>query len=130
MSASLNAAVAFVAAVIVGGCQTKPRVITLTPGGRNVRVVYDQRDVAADCRAVGQMSAEDGITEGPGHYDGTEERAVLKLRNSAADAGANLILFSDPQHRRYPGYVVVEIVLDCAECGQTVTMFGTAYTCE
>ena len=130
MNASLSAAVLLVAAILASGCRTGLPAIALTPRGQNVRVVYDQHDVAAGCRTVAHLSAEDGITEGPGHYSGSVERAVLRLRNNAADVGANMVLLLSSRRREDPGYVVTEVAVDCPKCGQTVVVSGTAYACE
>jgi hypothetical protein len=104
--------------------------IRTAPGSDRVVVVHSLEEVPGACHSLGPVAASDGQTEGAGHYDGTTERALQRLKNRTAEIGGNLLFSPDNRDKRYADSLTVEVTVDCSKCGSTVTLKGVAYSCE
>ncbi len=116
-----------IALLALGACAGLPEV-PLTEAGRGVTLVRDRHALPAACRLTGTVGAQDGRTYGPGHFDGTVERALRAARNRAAEQGANVLLVPRAGEDD-GGSVHIDIAGDCANCGSVVSVTGSAYRC-
>jgi hypothetical protein len=115
---------AVVVAAGLWSCTPSLPVISTYVGAEDVVVVTDRSRMPGDCQLGRRINAEDGmIGADRWHYDGTEERAMLKLRNAAIEAGANAIFLDKPASES-----IQDIVFEGAR-GSIVRVSGIAYSC-
>jgi hypothetical protein len=118
------------ACVVVGACERSAApVIPVFPGAGRIKVVHSEGELHSSCRLLGRLSDSDGEAFGPSRYDGSDDRAVSKIRNSAARIGANLLLVLEKGNPRYPDIPLDEITADCGKCKHVVWMTVDAYSC-
>lgn len=87
MAKSIATAPSLLAALGFAGCVSAPQLlpaIPITSGSELVRVIEKDERLPADCAFVTHVHVEDGIVaDSRMHYDGTLERAMQRIRNSA-----------------------------------------------
>lgn len=118
------------ASLVMGACERNAApVIPVLPGADKLKVVHAEGEVKSSCKLLGRLSDSDGEAFGPHRYDGSEDRAVLKIRNSAARLGANLMLVLENGNPKYPDIPLDEITVDCGKCKSVVWMTADLYSC-
>lgn len=75
------------ALVVLTGCATA----RLTPAGESVRVTANPEAVRG-CELLGEVSGEDRVNGGMLGQGAAEENALVRLRNAAAELGADVVL--------------------------------------
>lgn len=107
---------------LISGCQAQPLALYANVGAETV-TVHDFQDLPdiEDCEPIGRLTAEDGLI-GPGYlwFDGTDTRALIKLRNEATYFGANTV-------------VIVDSILSLAKGnnkGQVMKYYADGYNCR
>ena len=118
------------ASLVVGACvRSAAPGVPVFPGAERIRVVLSETEVQSSCRLLRRLSDSDGQAAGPNSYDGSDDRAVLKIRNSAARIGANLLLVLEKGNPKYPDIPLDEIAVDCGNCKHVFWMTADAYSC-
>lgn len=111
------------------GCRSEPPPISMPPSAQDVEVLEQTPDISRQCTSLGRLSESDGQADGRGRYDGTEDRALRRLRNDAGRIGANVLVVLDKHDVKNRDIPLEEVAVDCAHCKSVVWMTGDAYAC-
>ena len=86
-----------VAAASCAACVASIASPDLTPQGSSVRVYPSHAEVPSGCTELGRLEIIDGNTESSkGYmYQGTRDRALIRLRNASAARGGNAVVIDD-----------------------------------
>lgn len=97
MRASIPQHMLLVASVSAVGCIAPLSAPTLTPLAEAVRVYPSEGDIPPNCESLGRLSVVDGnIESSKGYmYQGTRDRALVRIRNEAAAHGGNAVVIED-----------------------------------
>jgi len=105
--------------------------IRLQPGADKVHVAHTRAEVPTSCLELGLVSESDGIISSDRtHYDGTVERARLRVLNRAFLMGANFVREIDKDDAQYGSVIVQDVAVDCGHCGIVVWVHMLAYSCR
>ena len=111
------------------GCALQPPPISLLPNAEDVNVLQSTADLYRQCASLGRLSESDGQAEGRGRYNGTEDRALLRLRNDARRVGANVLVVLDKRDLKNRDIPLDEVAVDCPHCKSIVWITADAYMC-
>jgi len=120
-------------ALACAACSGTTPPIQEVAGANQVKATTIESEVAA-CQRLSLETASDGkLGEGTDGYVGTEERALLRLRNRAAEIGGDTILIVDPDDpkNRDLGLISGEVAMHCrGQCGAVVWKAGIVFRCR
>ena len=97
--------------------------------GMVVNVLQSTADLHRQCASLGRLSESDGQAEGRGRYNGTEDRALLRLRNDARRVGANVLVVLDKRDLKNRDIPLDEVAVDSPHCKSIVWITADAYMC-
>lgn len=115
----------YIAALVclaASGCTATAPTIPITVGSESVRVIVGENTAVPEgCIVVGPIEATDGMVgTGRWHYEGSEDRAIVLLRNSAVRLQADTVRIEKK----------LESLERSRSLGYQVWVYGTAYRCN
>ena len=113
----------------LASCTSVPPAIPMLPKAESVKVLQPTPDIPRQCTSLGRLSESDGQAEGSGRYNGTDQRALLRLKNDAASQGANVIVLLDMHDPKNRDVLVAEVYFDCGRCKSVALVTVDAYSC-
>lgn len=123
--------VAILVVVAVACSRTLPTIAHVT-GAQSVQIIATTPEGDSCVRLSTETVSDGKIGRGRLGYEGTEARAVLRLRNRAAELGGDAILLVDPEapENRGLGLPVETIAMDCGgQCGSIVWKTAIVFRC-
>ena len=95
--------------------------VPMRPGASAVRVLTDRAELEESCIPLRGVRASDGKVGSPGAFKGSRDRAIQKLQNAAALAGADTIAIDESD-------TLATVAFEGAP-GREITLQAVAYRC-